>query len=85
VAFVCLPGGFGTLDEFFEALTLIQTNRIRPFPVILVDSSYWKGLISWLDKRMCVDCMITPEDLKVFKVVDTAEEVVDVVKRTIIV
>ncbi|MDP2991808.1 MAG: TIGR00730 family Rossman fold protein, partial [Deltaproteobacteria bacterium] len=85
VAFVCLPGGFGTLDEFFEALTLIQTNRIRPFPVILVDSSYWKGLVSWLDKRMCVDCMITPEDLKVFKVVDTAEEVVDVVKRTIIV
>ncbi|MEW5949424.1 MAG: TIGR00730 family Rossman fold protein [Thermodesulfobacteriota bacterium] len=85
VAFVCLPGGFGTLDEFFEALTLIQTNRIRPFPVILVDSSYWKGLLSWLDKRMCVDCMITPEDLKVFKVVDTAEEVVDVVKRTIIV
>lgn len=85
VAFVCLPGGFGTLDEFFEALTLIQTNRIRPFPVILVDSSYWKGLVGWLDKRMCVDCMITPEDLKVFKVVDTAEEVVDVVKRTIIV
>lgn len=85
VAFVCLPGGFGTQDEFFEALTLIQTNRIRPFPVILVDSSYWKGLVGWLDKRMCVDCMITPEDLKVFKLVDTAEEVVDVVKRTIIV
>ncbi|MEW6326602.1 MAG: TIGR00730 family Rossman fold protein [Thermodesulfobacteriota bacterium] len=85
VAFVCLPGGFGTLDEFFEALTLIQTNRIRPFPVILVGSSYWKGLVGWLDKRMCVDCMISPEDLKVFKVVDTAEEVVDVVKRTIIV
>ncbi len=85
VAFVCLPGGFGTLDEFFEALTLIQTNRIRPFPVVLVDSSYWKGLLNWLDKRMCVDCMISPEDLKAFKVVDTPEEVVNIVKRTIIV
>lgn len=85
VAFVCLPGGFGTLDEFFEALTLIQTNRIRPFPVILVDSSYWKGLFSWMDKRMCVDCMISPEDLKMFKIVETPEEAVNIVKKLIIV
>lgn len=85
VAFVCLPGGFGTLDEFFEAITLIQTNRIRSFPVILVGSSYWKGLLNWLDKRMCFDCMIAPEDLSIFKVVDTPEEVVAIVKRTIIV
>lgn len=85
VAFVCLPGGFGTLDEFFEALTLIQTNRIRPFPVILVDAAYWKGLLNWLDKRMCVDCNINPEDLKIFKVANTPEEVVNIVKRTIIV
>ncbi len=85
VAFVCLPGGFGTLDEFFEALTLIQTNRIRPFPVILVDSAYWKGLLHWLEKRMCHDDMILPEDLKIFSIADTAQEVVDVVRRTIVV
>lgn len=85
VAFVCLPGGFGTLDEFFEAMTLIQTHRIRPFPVILVDNSFWKGLISWLEKRMCADGMISPEDVKIFNLVNSAEEVVDVVRRTIIV
>ena len=85
VAFICLPGGFGTLDEFFEALTLIQTNRIRPFPVILIDSTYWKGLLSWLDKRMCHDSMISPEDLKFFNMVDNPEEALDIVRRTIIV
>ncbi len=85
VAFICLPGGFGTLDEFFEALTLIQTHRIRPFPVILVDRAYWQGLLDWLDNRMCPDCMISPEDLRIFSVVDSAEEAVDVVRRTIVV
>ena len=64
MAYVILPGGFGTMDELFEALTLIQTKRIKPFPVILMGSEYWKGLLDWLKKTMLRDNKISPEDLE---------------------
>ncbi len=75
-AFVVLPGGFGTMDEFFEALTLIQTKKIAHRPVVLVGSSYWSGLIEWIKQVMLEDgSYISPNDLNFLKVVDTADEV----------
>ena len=75
--FVVMPGGFGTLDEFFEAITLIQTLKIDRFPVILVGKKYWTGLIDWLKNISVTQYkFISPEDLELFTIVDTAEEVV---------
>ena len=79
-AFVVMPGGFGTMDELFEAMTLIQTGKVREFPVILVDSGYWSGLVGWMRNRMLVEGMISPEDLDLFVVVDDPEEVAAHVK-----
>lgn len=79
-AFVIFPGGFGTMDEFFESITLIQTERIEKFPVILVDSHYWKGLVDWLKNNMLKERNINPEDLNIFTIVDTPEEVIKVIK-----
>jgi len=76
-AFVILPGGFGTMDEFFESITLIQTKKINPFPVVLVDKNYWRGLIDWLSKEMVGRGYINKEDLKIFSIVDKPEEVVE--------
>ncbi|MBW2092050.1 MAG: TIGR00730 family Rossman fold protein [Deltaproteobacteria bacterium] len=84
MAYVILPGGFGTLDEFFEALTLIQTKRLRPFPVILMDSSYWKGLLSWLKDQVLAQERISPEDMEIFQVLDDPDEIIKVIKRTVI-
>jgi uncharacterized protein (TIGR00730 family) len=78
-AFVILPGGFGTMDELFEALTLIQTGKIRNFPVILYDSTYWGGLVDWLRDRMLVEGKISAADLDLLIVTDSAEEVRDVI------
>ena len=75
-AFVVFPGGFGTLDELFEALLLIQTNKIRHFPVVLVRSSYWAGLTDWLRERLVADGMIAPSDLDLLAVTDDPDEVV---------
>ena len=75
-AFVVLPGGFGTLDELFEALTLIQTRKIRFFPVVLVGTDYWRGLVAWVRDRMLADGMISPEDLSILRVTDSIDEVV---------
>lgn len=76
-AFVVMPGGFGTLDEMFEAITLIQTNKINRRPVVLVGKSYWIGLIDWIKKVMLEDEQnISPGDLNLFVLVDTAEEAV---------
>lgn len=72
--FVVLPGGFGTLDEFFEAMTLIQTNKIGRFPVVLVSKSYWGGLLDWVKNVMLKEGNISAPDLNLFKLVDTAEE-----------
>lgn len=80
-AFVILPGGFGTMDELFESLTLIQTKKIKPFPVILVGRYYWKGLIDWIKDTMLRENKISPTDLEVFKVVDTPEEVLKAIKE----
>lgn len=75
--FVVLPGGFGTLDELFEALTLIQTEKIGEFPIILVGKKYWEGLIDWMREHMFeVESNISEEDLKLFRLVDTADEAV---------
>lgn len=75
-AFIVFPGGFGTLDEFFEAVTLVQTERIDEFPVVLVGKEYWKGLIDWL-KEACLGLnAIEKDDLAVFKVLDEPKEIV---------
>lgn len=76
-AFVIFPGGFGTLDELFEALTLIQTKKIRPFPVVLVGSAYWKGLLDWLEREVLKKAAnVDPEDLTIFKVMDEPKQIV---------
>ena len=75
IAFVILPGGFGTLDELFEAITLIQTRKIKPFPVILVGKAYWKGLLDWIGDTLLKEKMIAAEDLDILRTVDTPEEV----------
>ncbi len=77
--FVVLPGGFGTLDELFEALTLIQTSKIGRFPIILVNSEYWGGLINWLKTTMLKEGKIREEDLDLFKLVDTATEAANLI------
>jgi uncharacterized protein (TIGR00730 family) len=79
--FVVLPGGFGTLDEFFEALTLIQTNKIGRFPIVLVGKDYWCGLVDWIKSRLLQDDLhyISESDLDLFCVVDTATEAVKVI------
>jgi len=79
-AFVVLPGGFGTLDELFEALTLIQTRKVNEFPVCLVDSTYWGGLVDWLRERALADGMISPEDMDLFVVCDDLDDVVEHVR-----
>lgn len=84
-AYVVLPGGFGTLDELFEALTLIQTDRIKPFPVILVGNDYWKGLLDWVRDRLLETGKISPEDLELIQLVDEPAEVVATVQRMVIV
>lgn len=75
--FVVMPGGVGTLDELFEALTLIQTQKINKFPIIMVGKEYWMGLVEWLEKRLLKEKNISPEDLFLFKIVDTPEEVIE--------
>ena len=75
-AFVELPGGYGTLDELFEALTLIQTKKIRFFPVVLVGTEYWSGLVGWLRERLVGMGNISPEDLDIIRVTDSIDEVV---------
>ncbi len=75
VGYVIFPGGFGTMDELFEALTLIQTKKIRSFPVILVGREYWEGLFSWLRKTMLGEGSIGPEDLDLMHIVEEPDEV----------
>jgi len=75
-AYVVMPGGFGTLDELWEALTLIQTGKLRRFPVILVGSEFWAGMISWIKTRMLEEKVISEADLDLFKVIDDPDEVV---------
>lgn len=81
-AFVVMPGGFGTMDELFEAITLIQTHKIDKFPIILVGSEFWKGLVDWFEKTLLNEFKnISPEDMFIFKIVDTADEVIDIIEK----
>jgi uncharacterized protein (TIGR00730 family) len=84
MAYVILPGGFGTMDELFEAITLIQTKRIKSFPVILMGSEYWKGLFDWLKKTMLRDNKISPADLELFQIIDDPAEVVKHIQKYVI-
>jgi uncharacterized protein (TIGR00730 family) len=77
--FVIFPGGFGTMDELYEALTLIQTGKIRHFPVVLFDSDYWRGMLDWIRHELLADGMISPADLELLHVTDDADEAVEVV------
>jgi uncharacterized protein (TIGR00730 family) len=80
--FIVLPGGFGTFDEFFESITLIQTGKIGRFPIVLVGSEFWSGLISWIEKVVQEEQKnISPEDRDLFTVVNTAGEAVDVINK----
>jgi len=79
--FVILPGGFGTMDELFEALTLIQTGKIRHFPIILVGSDFYGGLLDWIRRRLLVDGMVDEQDMDLIIVTDDPAEVVEIVKR----
>ncbi len=85
MAYIIMPGGFGTLDELFEAVTLVQTRRIKPFPIILVGSDYWGGLVEWIKARLLADKRIAPEDLEILKVMDDPEEIVKTVKKIVII
>jgi len=79
--FVALPGGFGTLDEVFEALTLKQTHKIHDFPVILFGTAYWAGLTDWIRDQLLVERMISKRDLGLFSVTDDVDEVVETIRR----
>jgi hypothetical protein len=76
--FVVMPGGFGTLDELFEALTLIQTNKIDKFPIILVGRDFWGGLFDWIKNTLLIEGNISPEDLDLVHLVDNENEVLEI-------
>ena len=79
--FVVMPGGFGTLDELFEALTLIQTEKIKKFPIILVGKKFWGGLMDWINTILLQEHKIDPDDLDLIRVVETKEEVLEHLER----
>lgn len=78
--YIVLPGGFGTLDELFEAITLIQTQKLVKFPIVLVKKNYWHGLINWIHERLLEEGNISKEDLDIFQLVDTADEAVKIIE-----
>jgi len=79
VGFVIFPGGYGTMDELFEALTLVQTGKLRPFPIILLGVEYWQGLIDWMRKTMLANGCIEERELHLFSVVDDAESAAKII------
>jgi len=85
LAYIIMPGGFGTLDELFEAVTLIQTKRIKPFPVILVGSAYWTGLLDWIKERMLAEKRISAEDVDILQIIDDPADIVKAVTRKVII
>jgi hypothetical protein len=80
-AFVIMPGGYGTLDEFSEAINLIQTERIDKFPVVLFGREYWKGMLDWLKEKVLADGNISQKDLDIFTIVDKPKDVVSAIKK----
>jgi len=85
VAYIIMPGGYGTMDEFFEALTLIQTKRVKSFSVIVMGSEYWRGLLDWLKDTMLRTNMILPFDIEMIQIMDEPEEVVKHIRKYVIV
>jgi uncharacterized protein (TIGR00730 family) len=83
-AYVVMPGGFGTLDELFEAITLIQTLRIRKFPIILCGKKHWAGLIKWIQDSLLSEKLISPADLDIIQIVDRPEDIVNTIKRIVV-
>ena len=84
LAYVILPGGYGTMDELFEALTLIQTKRVKSFPLILMGRSYWQGLLDWLQSTMLQNGMIEPFDIEMIQIMDDPVQVVKHIKKYVI-
>ena len=84
-AYIIMPGGFGTMDELFEAVTLIQTHRIKPFPVILVGTDYWSGLLEWIKATLLEHHKISDNDLDILQIMDDPEEIVRAVQKVVIV
>ena len=84
-AFICLPGGFGSMDELFESLTLIQTKKIKPFPIILVGSDFWGGLLEWIKDQFLKNGTINQDDLFLLEVVDEAKDVVRAIRKSVII
>jgi uncharacterized protein (TIGR00730 family) len=82
IGYVIFPGGFGTMDELFEALTLIQTDKIKPFPVVLFGTDYWSGLMRWIEMNMLASGMISSEDRTIFTVTDSIQGVVEIMKNS---
>ena len=82
LGFIVLPGGVGTLDELFEAITLIQTQKIGKFPIVLLGKTYWNGLIEWIKEIMLKkEKNISPDDLDLFSLVDTADEAIEIIDQ----
>lgn len=79
---IVMPGGFGTLDEMFEALTLLQTHKTTTIPLILMGKEYWKGLFDWIEKELLSRNYISPEDMKIYKITDDPEEAVSIIEST---
>ncbi len=84
MAFICFPGGFGSLDELFESLTLIQTRKIKPFPIILVDSAFWRGLLGWIREQLLAGGKISEEDLFLFGVCDEVDDIIKYIQKNLI-
>ncbi len=84
-AYIIMPGGFGTLDELFEAVTLIQTHRIKPFPVILVGTDYWSGLLEWIKATLLEHHKISDNDLDILQIMDDPEEIVRAIQKVVII
>jgi uncharacterized protein (TIGR00730 family) len=78
--YIVLPGGFGTMDELFEAITLIQTHKLVKFPIVLISKSYWGGLVDWIKDRMLAEKKISEEEMDIFSIVDTVEEAVNIIE-----
>ena len=83
-AYIAMPGGFGTLDELFEVITLVQTHRIKPLPIILVGSDPWAGMKQWVETCLLADKLMSEDDMEIFQILDDPEEIVDTVKKIVI-
>ena len=85
MAFICMPGGYGSLDELFESLTLIQTQRVKPFPIVLVGSTFWNGLVTWIRDTVLKKGNISTEDMFMFEVMDKPLDVVNYIKNKVVI